>query len=162
MQEPQFVKGKPLYIYMKELREYELHKSQSKYELILEFVNKISDSKFKSLCDFKNIDIDDIDMSHFDNYKDKLESELKVKFDSDKVIDVLSTCVESINYSIYRKRCILKPKNKNPDSSSDSPDDRVEVKKIFLSILNKPKSVVNRNTLMSLVKKKIEQTSDSD
>lgn len=107
----------PIYIYLKKLKEYTLFKNKDKYNLILEFINKFTNFNITSLCDFKDIDEDKINLKLYkdtlDLYKDKLEAELQIEINEYKMdmFHVLSLCLKSINYSIHKKTIIIKKKN---------------------------------------------------
>lgn len=142
MKKPEFDPNKPLYKFINEMKAYVIKENEKKYAFILEFINKSTGLKLKSLLDFKQIDIEKINPKKFDDalteYKDKLENELQTQITSNEIVDVIAICVESINYSVHRKRIVLEKKNRNSDSS-DSSEDKIKKKKLFLSILNKPK-----------------------
>ena len=143
-----FPKNKPLYTYMKEMKENIIKKNQKKYDLIIEFINKSTGLNIKTLCNFSHIDIEKINEEKFrdvlNDYKDILEVELGVQIDEYEmsIIDVIAVCVESINYSVRRKHILLKKKKRNPDSPED-PTENIKKKKIFLSIINEPKKTEN-------------------
>jgi hypothetical protein len=141
MQKPEFTPGKPLYIFLKELKAYVIKQTEPKYDLILEFINKAVNLKLNSLLDFKYIDVEKINAKVFrkvlNEYKDKLEEELNIELQLDdddeeevNIVNIISTCVKSINYTVYRKRIVLEKKNRNSDSS----EERIKKKKLFLSI----------------------------
>lgn len=101
---------RPLYELMHEKKQRELDLKKSKYDLILEFVNKIIDSEIKSLKDFKKIDINKIDMNQFEKiieeYRYKLEGELEIDIDNINIdiVKILSDCLESIDYSLIKHK----------------------------------------------------------
>lgn len=137
---PEFDPTKPLYVHMHNLQQYYIKIKEPKYKLILEFVNKFYDSNFTSLKEFQSIDIDKIDRQKFkdllevEDYKDKLEGELQIDIDEIKldIVNILAKCVESIDYSLYRKKVEFEKKNKKTG-------DITITKKTFISILTKPK-----------------------
>ena len=144
MEKPEFTPGKPLYIFLKELKAYVIKQNEPKYDLILEFINKAVNLKLNSLLDFKYIDVEKINAKKFRKvlaeYKDKLEEELSIKLELDdddeeevNIVNIISACVKSINYTVYRKRIVLEKKNRNPESSESS-EERIKKKKLFLSI----------------------------
>ena len=126
--------NKTYQVYMYELTQSTIKKNETKYKLILEFINKIAKLNLTSLCDFVDIDVDKINLEDFNQtlseYKEKFDTEginlekyltFKNKMKKINIINTIAFCVESINYSVYRKRVNLKKK------------------KISLSILNKQK-----------------------
>jgi hypothetical protein len=137
-------KDKPLYVYMKEMKENTMKENEKKYSLILEFINKATKMKLKNLCNFTHIDIEKINKEYFfdilNDYKDRLIVDLGIQINEYEmdIIDIIAVCVESIDYSVHRKHVLLEKKKRNPDSPED-PAERIEKKKIFLSIINKPK-----------------------
>lgn len=158
---------KPLYVYMKELKENIMKENESKYNLIMEFLNKSMNLKLKSICDVKQFDIEKVNKNLFfdilNDYKDKLIVELGVEIDEYKmdVIDVISVCVNSINYSVYRKHVVLEKKKRNLDSPEDPPE-KIKKKKIFISILNKPKKPKKPRSKPTSLKKMLNNNKKSD
>lgn len=144
MEKIELPQGKPLYVHLKEMKMNTIKENEKKYNLILDFIHKSTKIKCKTLCKFIDIDIEKINRSHFfeilNDYKDRLEVDLGIKIDEYEmdIIDVIAVCVESIDYSVHRKRVVLE-KNKRNSDSPDDPAERIEKKKLFLSILNKPK-----------------------
>jgi hypothetical protein len=103
---------KPLYEEIFDFNQQLLETKKQKYKLILEFINKLSDKKFKSLTEFKNYNIDEIDMDQFEDvleeYRYKLEGELLIDINNITIdiTKILSDCLDSIGYSIYSKKKI--------------------------------------------------------
>jgi hypothetical protein len=106
----------PLYKLMHEEKQNELKLKIPKYNLILEFINKITGSKNDSLKDFKKYNLENIKEDNFEEileeYRYKLEGELEIDIDNINIniVKILSDCLESIDYSI------IKHKTKNNDN----------------------------------------------
>lgn len=88
-----------------DLREDLLKLKKPKYDLILEFINDFMNIKFESLLHFKNINLDrnnhKFEIS-LENYRDKLEGNLQIDLsDNNNISNVLSICLETIDYSIH-------------------------------------------------------------
>ena len=69
--------NKTYQVYMYELTQSTIKKNETKYKLILEFINKIAKLNLTSLCDFVDIDVDKINLEDFN----QTLSEYKEKFD---------------------------------------------------------------------------------
>jgi hypothetical protein len=127
---PTLTPDKPLYVFMKELKEHTLKKIKPKYDLILEFINKSFNLELKSLTHLKKYKLAKLDMDNFEkilyDYKYKLEGELSIDIDDIHVdvIKILSDCLSSINYSIHSHR---------------EKSEKTGKIKIFITIINEPK-----------------------
>jgi hypothetical protein len=127
---PILTPDKPLYVFMKELKEHTLKKIKPKYDLILEFINKSCNLELKFLKDFKKYNLSKINIDNFekilDDYKYKLEGELSIDIDDlhMDIVKILSDCLSSIDYSIHSHR------EKNEKTGKI---------KIFLTIIDEPK-----------------------
>lgn len=128
---PSLTSEKPLYVFLKELKEHTLIKIKPKYDLILEFINKSFKLEIKTLIHFTKYNLSNLDMDNFEkvleDYKYKLEGELSIDIDDIHidVVKILSDCLSSINYSVHSHR------------------EKTDKKKIFLTIIDEPKKETN-------------------
>jgi hypothetical protein len=131
---------KPLYVHMHNLQEYYAQSKEPKYNLILEFINKFYGSKFTSLKEFKDVDVDKIDKKKFkdllevDDYKYKLEGELSIEIDEIDldIVKILSDCMKSIDYTLLKKKVEFEKKDKKTG-------EKKTVRKIYITVLSIPK-----------------------
>lgn len=143
LNQPILTPDKPLYVFLKELKEHSFQKMKPKYDLILEFLNRSFNLEMKSLIHFKKYDFAKLDIDNFekilDEYKYKLEGELQIDIDDFHidVVKILSDCLNSIDYSIHTH------KEKNEKNG--------EIK-IFLTIINEPKKIINTENKTSISK----------
>jgi hypothetical protein len=114
----------------KEMKRQLLIIKQKKYDLVLNFLNKVFNTKNTSLCLFRDMDIDKINELRFieilNDDKDELEVELNIRIDEYKMkpIDIISMCVRSIEYNVIRRNITVCKQNKQ------------EKKKLLISIFN--------------------------
>jgi hypothetical protein len=100
----------PLYKLMHEEKQKELKLKIPKYNLILEFINKITELENKSLKDFKKFNLNNIKEEYFEEilaeYRYKLEGELEIDIDNINIdiVKILSDCLGSIDYSIIKQK----------------------------------------------------------
>jgi hypothetical protein len=97
---------KESYENLREMRSSILKLKQKKYLLILEFINDFSEIKYDSLLEFKNININKINISKFESslekYRYKLEGELEIDLEKKEgICDILKLCTEKIYYSLH-------------------------------------------------------------
>lgn len=105
---PVYDQTTPQNVYLNDLREYNTKLIAPKYNLILEFINKIIPSSIKNLKDFQ-IDLDKINKQKLKeilntDYKYILEGELQITINEIKlnIIEILSSILNSINYSLHK------------------------------------------------------------
>lgn len=108
----------PTYELIHRLKQYKHEIENSRYDLILNFINDVCGLKLKSLMEINKYNYDNICKTRFknvlDEYKDKFKDELNIDIDEKRIsiIKIISNCLKSIDYILLSKKVLNETTNK--------------------------------------------------